>query len=587
VIAGTAFAFCPYRAAQVSHLQVLMAGWMPIGLWALHRYFAQPQPAALAIFGGAFLAQGLSNGYYLFFFTLPVAVVAVDGLVRVRRAAVRVWGQWVVAGLLIAAVLAPVAAVYMEVRRERGHVRNRAEIERYSADLASYGHVAPAVRLWSRVLPIGAGERELFPGMTVTALGVLAVLTGWRRQGAGRSPSARRVTGLYSTIGVAALVLSLGPAPRAWGEPVVSAGPYEWLLAVVPGLDGLRVPARLAMVVCLALTVLAGLAVARYFRLMAPRLRAAVGTLIVCVVLAEGYAGPITIKFLPRLPAADQAAYAWLAARPPGAVLELPAHGAPTDALRYVYRTLEHRHPIVNGYSGYSTPLSYFLGGPRSPLPEVSQIGALIGGLRSIGIRYLVVHEDFYEDRHDARPILDAILEQRDQLHATYSSGWTTVVELKESSGPTAPDPTARRLIARHEFTARASPSAEPVAFAFDGDAESRWQSGGRQRGEEWIAIEFARRQPVAGLRVQVSPRSLGDYPRRLRIESSADGVHFDEVVHDDAFLPALLHGFRRPAWPVVVDIVWPPADAQAIRVRQVGQSSRSWSVDEISVWRP
>ena len=39
VVSGVMFAFLPYRVAHLPHLQVLMFGWMPIGLWALHRFF--------------------------------------------------------------------------------------------------------------------------------------------------------------------------------------------------------------------------------------------------------------------------------------------------------------------------------------------------------------------------------------------------------------------------------------------------------------------------------------------------------------------------------------------------------------------
>ena len=50
VVSGVAFAFLPYRVAQLSHLQVLMFGWMPIGLWALHRFFRSGSRSVLAIF---------------------------------------------------------------------------------------------------------------------------------------------------------------------------------------------------------------------------------------------------------------------------------------------------------------------------------------------------------------------------------------------------------------------------------------------------------------------------------------------------------------------------------------------------------
>ncbi len=40
ILAALAFELTPYRFVQTTHLQVLMNGWMPIALWALHRYLA-------------------------------------------------------------------------------------------------------------------------------------------------------------------------------------------------------------------------------------------------------------------------------------------------------------------------------------------------------------------------------------------------------------------------------------------------------------------------------------------------------------------------------------------------------------------
>ena len=39
-VAGLAFAFAPYRIANVPHMQVLSAAWMPFVLFGLHRHFA-------------------------------------------------------------------------------------------------------------------------------------------------------------------------------------------------------------------------------------------------------------------------------------------------------------------------------------------------------------------------------------------------------------------------------------------------------------------------------------------------------------------------------------------------------------------
>ena len=58
-------------------------------------------------------------------------------------------------------------------------------------------------------------------------------------------------------IAAAAVVLSLGPQPAAWGHVSAIPGPYQLLLGAVPGLDGLRSVSRIAVIVVLAVCVLA------------------------------------------------------------------------------------------------------------------------------------------------------------------------------------------------------------------------------------------------------------------------------------------------------------------------------------------
>ena len=88
LVAGVAFAIAPYRASQLSHLQVLTAQWMPLALLGMHGYLEDGRRRWLALFAGAWLIQALSNGYYLLFF--PILVGAVARVVRPmahRRAA--------------------------------------------------------------------------------------------------------------------------------------------------------------------------------------------------------------------------------------------------------------------------------------------------------------------------------------------------------------------------------------------------------------------------------------------------------------------------------------------------------------------
>ena len=183
VLAALAFMWCPNRAPHVTHLQVLMNGWMPIALWALHRYFATGSRRALAGFAAAFVVQGLSNGYFLFFLAVPVAIVAIVELVRHRDRLATHALHLAAAAIVIGLAIAPVAATYLRVKREQGLSRTRGDAVQFGARPADYVTVSHQPRLWSKVLPIGAGEKELFPGLVVIVLALGVLVPATRRDG--------------------------------------------------------------------------------------------------------------------------------------------------------------------------------------------------------------------------------------------------------------------------------------------------------------------------------------------------------------------------------------------------------------------
>ena len=128
---------------------------------------------------------------------------------------------------------------------------------------------------------------------------------------------------------MAALVLSLGPHVRIWGTVVTTHGPYAWLLAIVPGMDGMRVPARFAIIVIAALSVLVAFGVDWLLRRAAPRFRPWIAVACVAMVVADGWAVPIitvsTARAAVRRIAASRSG--WRTA-PPGALLHLPIQPA-------------------------------------------------------------------------------------------------------------------------------------------------------------------------------------------------------------------------------------------------------------------
>jgi hypothetical protein len=187
------------------------------------------------------------------------------------------------------------------------------------------------------------------------------------------SPRARRTLGrwcespiaVFALITVAAMAMSFGPAIYARGRLIAAPSVYRFFYSFVPGFDGLRVPARFAMIAALGLAVMAGYGIALLTRMRsaAPLVAAAA-----CVLIAaESCAVPIPIDQndtsyrqheLAPLPASiafgtfTPPVYLFIRTLPTDAVvMELPL-GEPAYDVRYMFYEIAHHRALVNGYSG-------------------------------------------------------------------------------------------------------------------------------------------------------------------------------------------------------------------------------------------
>jgi hypothetical protein len=289
---------------------------------------------------------------------------------------------------LVPMVLAAAALLlaWREARRgtrEAGYGIGRLEMPRrwgraVSALLVSVAVVELAalafILLWGpRVVRLGGVAVRLRDADHPAGMAILALLAllAWSRR-------ARRTVGrLGGSIGfwvvaaAAAALLSLGPTVTTSGV-ALGPGPYRLLYEHVPGFDGIRVPARLALEVALFVAVLAGFAlarlskqdagdspVARTGRVSRPLL-VAVGLLF----LVEAWPPPILINYTDPVERAvtppspvpygreTPPVYAFLASLPRDTVvLEMP-FGRDGYELRYLFYSTLHWRSLVNGYSG-------------------------------------------------------------------------------------------------------------------------------------------------------------------------------------------------------------------------------------------
>jgi len=320
--------------------------------------------------------------------------------------------------------------------------------------------VAAAASLGVSLVILGGGGEALssLPGFRARSLGrplwiasvslgiVLALSPRWRRfAGAVR----RAPFAFWLLAALLAALLSLGPVVRALGEDVFRAGPYRLLYEHVPGFDGLRVPARFAMLVTLFLAVLSGLGVAEILG------RARRGGLLVAaaavlflleanpapIPLNEVWGDPAYKKLPPRVVvgAGAPAIYRALAALPPGRVIvHLPFGSGPWE-LRYMFYSLFHGQRLVNGMSGASPP-AYARNAAElaDPLRQPERAWRAI---LASGATHVVVHEGAW--RRHRGPAVSQRLEARGARRVLSRDDDVLFEVVRPSGSPAVPAPGA------------------------------------------------------------------------------------------------------------------------------------------------
>ncbi len=441
VVAGLAYAFAPYRVASFPHLQVLSSGWMPLTLFGFRRYFTTGRRRALAGATVAWTAQNLSCGYYLMFFTPVVGMYLTWELVT-RRQTLRRRDLIAVAGAAVAVALVTVPFVipYLELRRLG--FGPRTDVGTFSADAYAYFTADPHLWVWGSIARgFPRPEGALFPGLTIASLAAfgariplaLAPLAGVALPLLGEHIPGIRLTSVtrmlvwtamasaivlavsgdqrrrllvwltsppavLTIITVFAVILSFGPEMHARGRVIAEGMPYAVLYRYVPGFDGLRVPARFAMIVALGLAALGSFAIRR------TRAALLAGALIVL----ESFAAPIPINLndtrygqahLRPLPdhvsfETSRDLYDAVARLRPTAVVELPL-GEPAFDVRYMFFSTRHWTRLVNGYSG---------GAPQDYLALTDALADALARpapawerLRATGATHVIVHEGAFE----------------------------------------------------------------------------------------------------------------------------------------------------------------------------------------------
>lgn len=585
IVAGLAVMSSPYFvSSQVARLQTLSAGWSVLAWSFLWRWLEAPRARTLVAAAGCWVVQCYSNTYLGLFLAMPLLLIVVLG--RSPKAppftAARV-GALALASLCAVLAVWPMLRQYSDAHAANGFAHSDADVHRYSARVSSYGRVWQDRDDWP--WRDDASDRALFPGLLLGGAGAL----GLALVAARRTPRESRRAGLaLAAIAVATAAFTLGPTPSLDAAPLGVPGPYALLTWLAPSAESIRAPGRFAAFVILALGGLAGLGASVVFARAGrtARIGGVVATaLLALVVSRRDYDW---LAHLGEVDPSSAAAYAWLAEQPPSVVLELPVvthfqaqapNAGASVTLRYQLAALAHGHRLVNGSSGFVTPLVTLLQAPTSPFTTLDTVDDAAQMLRDIGTRYIVVHRHEHGERW--YPVVDQTVRELrgDHRHveAVHEFGSTIVLTLRPAAG----DALVRRVrLPKSEYTLAVSHDQPGAAHLVDEKAETRWQVP--QRDGAWIEVQLRRARQLSGVKLDVLRHAVAEYPHYLRIVGrGVDGT--DVVLYDGpGVLPTARAAVLEPAEPGL-RVTWPPLALSALRIEQpVPAGDRRWTVHEL-----
>jgi len=380
----------------------------------------------------------------------------------------------------------------------------------------------------------------------------------------GASTRMRRAYALRSPLafyGIATALLflcALGPKPSLFGHQILYKPVYAWLMEL-PVFGAIRAPARFAMPAMLALSVAGALA---FSRLASDRAwRPAFTLLLMCGVLADSW-----VMNLPMAPLPDR----WPAGRADGfaAVLELPL-GDVFDDIAAMYRTTDHRHPVLNGASGFEATHYFTL---KSALEEYDP--AALDGLPPDAPVLVVV-----DQRKDPSGLWRQFLESGSRIRPLgVDRHWQFF---------SAGSPPPRAPICGGDHVAIASAvardGAAPLRVLTDRDPRTWWMTAHPQQVGDSLTLELGRKARPCAVVVSVGEYRR-NYPRKLIVETSETGVDWT-IVATERTAGLTMRGALRDPRTIPIEIALTRSTARFVRLRiDESHPTVPWLVADVEV---
>jgi len=580
VVAGVAFAFCPYVFFEIGRIQLVATQWVPACFLFLHRALEDRRPRDIVGFWLCILLQ-IGTGLYTLMFMVPLLALAGCTLLVRKRPGSNFY-YWFGASALTAGVVAlGMVYPYFAARHDFNLQRSLSFASSYDGKLGFFANVYESNRtltsLHHQAPQPGAHEEIAFPGFSALLLSFVALAVpasrALRRGGAklallslscwfslllvaagvsllGHSMlpgvlvfgvgawqlARQRVSqpfagnrGLYLAVLLLSVLMFLGLLPVTWdGAPV--RGLYHYFYSYFPGFDGIRKVSRQAVMTTFAVCILAGFGGSWLFRqLRTPGIRLLASTLILGAIcyelrcfphpLERVWAGdelPAVLRFVASLPAPDL-----IASLPQDAGRQL--FGGDAGMALHNYLSLYHKHRFVNGQSSWQPPVTELALSALERLPDDGARRTLL----AMGTRHLLI---FGGDLGPEQEGLSAQLVARPtQYRRIFQQGSDSVFTLLSEGEKTLalleppPLPARAELVPSAELRARALLEPDRAGLAVDGERDTFWTTGCVQEQGQSFEVELSEPRSLVALEIE-APRRVMDVPVSYRL-SAANGA--------------------------------------------------------------
>jgi hypothetical protein len=417
LIAGTIFAFLPYRIAHflIGHLNQSGTQYIPLYFWGIYEILHRRGWCWKEILlGAAGLGLTAFTGMYYLYNAILISAVFIGAyLLLADRARLREMDFWKKLGAmaLCAAplVLGGVAPFFS--LNQQGGIASR-EVwyaSQYSASPTDFFLPSTDHFLWGSW--IGAHfdrslwiESSLYIG---TVAGILAAVAVWKRKELPGSAHLAPLVVAALVVIAAAFVLALG-TDFHWNNQRLEVPVPEFLRSLVdretspipmpalilfkyfPFYSKMRAIMRIGFFLLVFTSLLAGFGAAWVLKRVPLSWRAAVCAVILALVFVDFYPGPYAQFSRVEARPVD----AWLAQQPgQGALAQFPFSQA--EDQDQIYNTLVHGKPFIGGFFSANQPPQY-----RRIKPVLDQFPSQEGAgiLKELGVEYVVVDKSQYPD---------------------------------------------------------------------------------------------------------------------------------------------------------------------------------------------